>query len=110
MTYDYACSACNHEWEAEQRISEDPLRICPRCGESTARRLVSGGAGFILKGGGWYADGYASHGSKASSGAKADGNGSSAASPKATSTGSSESSTSAGTKTESKASSGTAAA
>lgn len=60
MTYEYVCGACGHEWEAEQSISEAPLRACPRCSEESARRQVSGGAGFILKGGGWYADGYGS--------------------------------------------------
>ena len=59
MTYEYVCSACGHEWEAEQRISDDPLRDCPKCDQTSARRQVSGGQGFILKGGGWYADGYA---------------------------------------------------
>jgi putative FmdB family regulatory protein len=60
MTYEYLCTACDHEWEAEQRISEAPLEVCPACGGRTAKRQVSGGAGFLLKGGGWYADGYAS--------------------------------------------------
>ncbi len=60
MTYDYVCTACQHVWEAEQRISEDPLKQCPKCRKNTARRQVSGGQGFILKGGGWYADGYGS--------------------------------------------------
>ncbi|MCU0690183.1 MAG: zinc ribbon domain-containing protein [Polyangiaceae bacterium] len=58
-TYEYKCSACNHEWEAEQRIVEAPLDTCPACREKTARRLISG-ASFILKGGGWYADLYSS--------------------------------------------------
>ncbi len=58
MTYEYVCTACHHEWEAEQRISAKPLETCPSCGHKSAKRQVSGGAGFILKGGGWYADGY----------------------------------------------------
>lgn len=58
MTYEYTCLACQHEWEAEQSISAKPLTECPQCHQSTAKRMVSGGAGFILKGGGWYADGY----------------------------------------------------
>jgi putative FmdB family regulatory protein len=58
MTYEYVCTSCQHEWEAEQSISEAPLKNCPKCGKAEARRQVSGGAGFILKGGGWYADGY----------------------------------------------------
>ena len=60
MTYEYVCMSCHHEWEAEQSISEKPLKDCPKCGQPEARRQVSGGAGFILKGGGWYADGYGS--------------------------------------------------
>lgn len=60
MTYEYLCTACSHAWEAEQPISADPLKTCPQCGADTAKRQVSGGAGFILKGGGWYADLYSS--------------------------------------------------
>lgn len=62
MTYEYVCLACHHEWEAEQSISSEPLKECPECHELRAKRMVSGGAGFILKGGGWYADGYGSAG------------------------------------------------
>ncbi len=60
MTYEYQCSACGHEWEAEQSIKDAPLDTCVSCGQKTAKRLVSGGTGFLLKGGGWYADGYGS--------------------------------------------------
>lgn len=62
MTYEYACTACGHAWEAEQSISAAPLSQCPSCHQATAKRQVSGGAGFILKGGGWYADLYSSSG------------------------------------------------
>ena len=62
MTYEYACTACGHGWEAEQSISAAPLTECPKCHQATAKRQVSGGAGFILKGGGWYSDLYASSG------------------------------------------------
>jgi putative FmdB family regulatory protein len=67
MTYEYACAACGHEWEAEQSIREAPLKKCPHCGKSTAKRQISRGAGFILKGGGWYADGYGSSSGSSSS-------------------------------------------
>jgi putative FmdB family regulatory protein len=60
MTYEYICTACGHAWEAEQKISEAPLSDCPKCAAQTAKRQVSGGAGFILKGSGWYADLYSS--------------------------------------------------
>jgi putative FmdB family regulatory protein len=60
MTYDYVCTACSHVWEAEQRITEEPLKDCPHCHQVTAKRQISGGQGFILKGGGWYSDLYSS--------------------------------------------------
>lgn len=70
MTYEYTCLACQHEWEAEQSISAKALTECPQCHQATAKRMISRGAGFILKGGGWYADGYGSKGAspKADSG------------------------------------------
>ncbi len=56
-TYDYACDACGHEFERVQRITEKPLRKCPKCGRDKARRMIGGG-NFILKGGGWESDLY----------------------------------------------------
>jgi putative FmdB family regulatory protein len=58
-TYEYGCEACGKTWELEQRITEDPIKKCPKCGKLKAKRLISGGS-FMLKGGGWYADGYGS--------------------------------------------------
>jgi putative FmdB family regulatory protein len=65
MTYEYVCEACGHQWEAEQSIKDASIKICVSCGESKAKRLVSGGTGFLLKGGGWYADLYGSSGASA---------------------------------------------
>ena len=93
MTYEYVCTECGNAWEAEQAISAAPLKTCPKCGTEHAKRQVSGGAGFILKGGGWYADGYGS--SKNSSGGAA-------ASSSSSSPDSSSSSSSSSTSTESK--------
>jgi putative FmdB family regulatory protein len=59
-TYEYACGACGHEWEQVQRIVEAPIEVCPKCAQSAAHRLISGGTNFILKGGGWYSDLYSS--------------------------------------------------
>lgn len=56
-TYSYHCDACDQDFEKEQRITEPPIRKCPACGKLKARRMISGG-NFILKGGGWYSDGY----------------------------------------------------
>ncbi len=55
--YEYECDRCEKVFEVQQRISEDPLKTCPECG-AAVKKLVSMSA-FHLKGGGWYADGYA---------------------------------------------------
>ena len=57
--YEYECKSCGHRLEAIQKISDDPLKDCPECSEPELKKLISA-AGFRLKGGGWYADGYAS--------------------------------------------------
>jgi putative FmdB family regulatory protein len=59
-TYEYACGACGHQWEVVQRITEAPVVVCPACSQNEAHRQISKGTNFILKGGGWYSDLYAS--------------------------------------------------
>lgn len=41
-----------------QKISEDPLTVCPGCG-GKLRKMISN-TSFVLKGTGWYATDYAS--------------------------------------------------
>jgi putative FmdB family regulatory protein len=62
-TYEYQCGACDHEFEREQRITEEPIKTCPKCKARKARRLISR-TSFVLKGSGWYSDLYSSPGSK----------------------------------------------
>jgi putative FmdB family regulatory protein len=57
--YEYICKACDHEFEREQRISDNPLKKCPSCGAMKVKRLISR-TSFVLKGGGWYSDLYSS--------------------------------------------------
>jgi len=82
-TYEYVCTDCANQWEEIQKISENPIELCPKCGKSTAKRQISGG-NFILKGGGWYADLYSSTPKKSgdSSGASAKSEGSSSSTNK----------------------------
>jgi putative FmdB family regulatory protein len=94
-TYEYACSSCQAEWEFEQSIKDAALTECPSCHQQTARRQISRGTGFILKGGGWYADLYSSSGNKGSSDTKPSG-GSSEGSSGASGSGSSDSSSGSG--------------
>jgi putative FmdB family regulatory protein len=62
-TYEYRCEKCGHEFEREQRITEDPIKTCPKCKAPKARRLISA-TSFVLKGGGWYSDLYSSGSAK----------------------------------------------
>jgi putative FmdB family regulatory protein len=57
--YEYQCEKCGHEFEREQRITEDPVKTCPECRAKKVRRLISRTA-FVLKGSGWYSDLYSS--------------------------------------------------
>jgi putative FmdB family regulatory protein len=65
-TYEYRCQFCHRVSEAFQRMSDAPLVKCPYCGKEQLERIVSGGAGVIYKGEGWYVTDY----SKKSSGGK----------------------------------------
>lgn len=56
-TYEYRCTRCGHDFEKFQRMSEEPGAECPRCGSPSERRL-SGGAGLLFKGNGFYITDY----------------------------------------------------
>jgi putative FmdB family regulatory protein len=79
--YEYECEKCKKHFEYMQGISESPKKKCEKCGGKLAK-LISA-AGFVLKGGGWYKDLYASSksDSKSSDGESSSG-GSSASLPK----------------------------
>lgn len=51
--YEYHCQSCGHDHEALQKLSAEPLVICPACNEPELIKKISA-AGFRLKGGGWY--------------------------------------------------------
>lgn len=65
VIYEYECTACKEISEINHSMKAKPRRKCPLCKKMKLRRLISGGNGFQLKGGGWYADGYASKPKKA---------------------------------------------
>lgn len=58
-TYEYRCPACHHEFEKFQKMSDKPGAPCPECG-ADAERLLSGGAGLLFKGSGFYITDYRS--------------------------------------------------
>lgn len=57
-TYHYRCPE-GHDFDLFQRMSDDPVAECPECGQEAERQL-SGGAGFLFKGEGFYATDYRS--------------------------------------------------
>ena len=59
--YEYACEKCGHEFEASQRITDEPIKVCPKCRARRVKRLISQ-TSFVLKGSGWYSDLYSSKG------------------------------------------------
>ena len=52
--YEYRCSACGHQKDHLQKMSDAPLTTCPACGAEAYSKQLSA-AGFQLKGSGWYA-------------------------------------------------------
>jgi putative FmdB family regulatory protein len=103
-TYDYQCGKCGEEFTREQRITEPPVKTCPKCKSRQVKRLLSA-PGFILKGGGWYSDLYSSSGKK-SGGGSGTGEGGSGGSGDSSSSGSSSSPESSGSTGSSSGSSG----
>src|SRR6266566_335054 len=104
-TYEYVCEKCGQQFEKVQSMSAKSLTICPqelcrqtRWGKGKVKRAISGGAGLIFKGSGFYITDYRSD--KYKEAAKKD------AAPAASSSGDSKSSSegkNTSTGTESKA-------
>lgn len=59
-TYDYECSACQHRFEHFQKITDDPLAVCPKCKRKKLIRLFGTGAAVVFKGSGFYQTDYRS--------------------------------------------------
>lgn len=57
-TYDYKCENCGNEIEVFQSIKDAPLTKCEKCGKDTLKKMISGGAGLIFKGTGFYLTDY----------------------------------------------------
>lgn len=72
-TYEYVCEKCGHEFEAFQSISAAPLKQCPedvcsqkKWGCGRVKKKISGGAGLLFKGSGFYITDYRSESYKQS--------------------------------------------
>ena len=56
--YEYGCGVCGHTFERLQKVSDDPVQDCPECDATGQVKKLISRSSFVLKGGGWYADGY----------------------------------------------------
>lgn len=63
-TYQYACTACEHQFEAVQKFSDDALTECPEC--TGKLRKVFSAVGVVFKGSGFYKTDHGSSKKKAS--------------------------------------------
>ena len=54
--YEYQCNGCEHEFQKLMKMS-GPVPKCPKCDSSEPKKKISVGS-FVLKGSGWYKDGY----------------------------------------------------
>ena len=61
--YEYQCKSCGHNHEALQKMSDQPLVLCPVCSEPELIKKISS-AGFRLKGSGWYETDFKGKGEK----------------------------------------------
>ena len=56
-TYDYKCKNCNDTFEHFQKMTDDPLKVCDKCGGSLVR-LIGTGLTPVFKGKGFYETDY----------------------------------------------------
>jgi len=56
-TYDYKCLDCNYAFEEFQKMTDEPLQVCPIC-NGKLKRLIGAGIAPIFKGSGFYQTDY----------------------------------------------------
>ena len=56
-TYHYRCPSCGHEFEKFEKMNAPTRPKCSKCG-TRAERMISGGAGLVFKGSGFYITDY----------------------------------------------------
>lgn len=79
-TYEYTCKDCQASFDVFHGMTEQPEVACPSCGSRSTARLLTGGAGLIFKGSGFYITDYKNSAAKSTNGAGKAESGASAAS------------------------------
>lgn len=62
-TYEYLCRQCGHRFETWQKMTDNPLTVCPNCGSEIHRVLYP--ASIVFKGSGFYKTEYGANGGSA---------------------------------------------
>ena len=52
-TYHYRCKNCNYDFTEQQSFTDDPITVCPECGEEQVRKVYSA-VPIEFKGHGFY--------------------------------------------------------
>jgi len=73
-TYEYLCRTCSHRFETWQKMTDEPLTVCPECGNHIRRVLYP--AGIVFKGSGFYKTDHGNGALPAGNGKKEESNGS----------------------------------
>jgi putative FmdB family regulatory protein len=55
--YEYKCKQCGFNFERLQKMSEEPIKICPKC-SGKVKRLIGSDINIIFKGSGFYVNDY----------------------------------------------------
>jgi putative FmdB family regulatory protein len=57
--YEFQCEKCEEVFALTMKMSDPHPESCPKCSQTPVRKLLSR-TSFLLKGSGWYSDGYGS--------------------------------------------------
>jgi len=68
--YGYRCTNCGHQFEIQQRMSDEPLQVCPKCQGKLTKVLYP--TGVIFKGSGFYTTDYKAAGKASDNGSTSD--------------------------------------
>ena len=67
-TYVYQCKSCEHQFETIQKMTDEPVKICPECEGEVSRILFP--PGIVFKGSGFHINDYPSSGTSANNTSK----------------------------------------
>ena len=67
-TYGYECTACNHQFEVLQKVTDGPIKTCELCGKPVRKLIFP--VGIVFKGSGFHINDYSRKSSENGNGKK----------------------------------------